>query len=197
MYHYNEVIISVRVFFKPQNNLWEVGVELHNPVKVLLIILIDSAPVVSTYLSSSGWNILIWIFTAHITPCRLMKGLMACGIHCAMAWNVSSASEDLRCKFGLSLVITRPWNSPVIGFLPASHPFYQCGHHFRWLRGQHGGCEERKFGSSNVAWIIGRVLGMWSYTLLNFAKKINELPMRLNHSLDWLHLPECTSGSGT
>ena len=59
MYHYNEVIISIRVIFKPHNNLWEAGVELHNPVKVLLIILIDSALVVSIYLSSSGQNILI------------------------------------------------------------------------------------------------------------------------------------------
>lgn len=100
-----------------------------------------------------------------------MKGLMACRIHHVMAWNASSASEDLRCKFGLLLVITKPWNSPVIGFLPALHPFYQRSHHFRWLSGQHGGWEERKFRSSNITWIIGHILVMWPYALLNFVKK--------------------------
>jgi hypothetical protein len=62
-YHCNKVIVSVRVLFKPQDNLWKAGVELHNPVEVLLIILVDSALVVSIYLSSSDRSVLIWVLT--------------------------------------------------------------------------------------------------------------------------------------
>ena len=60
MYHYNKVIISIRVIFKPQNKLWKAGVKLHNPVEVLLIILVNSALMVSIlYSSSSDQSILI------------------------------------------------------------------------------------------------------------------------------------------
>ena len=57
-HHCKEVIISIRVF-KPQNNLWKAGVELHNPVEVLLIVLVNSALMVSIYSSSSDLSVLI------------------------------------------------------------------------------------------------------------------------------------------
>ena len=59
-YHYNEVVISIWVLFKPQNDLLKAGVELHYLVKVLLIILVNSALMVSIlYSSSSDQSILI------------------------------------------------------------------------------------------------------------------------------------------
>ena len=50
MYHCNEIIICIQVFFKPQDNLWKMQVELHYPLKIPLIILINSAWVVRTYI---------------------------------------------------------------------------------------------------------------------------------------------------
>jgi hypothetical protein len=46
-YHGNEVVISIWVFSKPHDELWKTRVELHDPVEVLLVILINSAWMVS------------------------------------------------------------------------------------------------------------------------------------------------------
>lgn len=62
-YHCNKVVVSVWVFFEPHDDLWKAGVELHDPVEVLLVVLVNSARVVSVYLSSSDKNILILVFT--------------------------------------------------------------------------------------------------------------------------------------
>ena len=58
-YHCNEVVISIWVFFKPHYDLWKMGVELHDPVEVHLVVLVNSAQVVSIYLGSSEENALI------------------------------------------------------------------------------------------------------------------------------------------
>ena len=42
-------VISIWVFFKTPDDLWKTGVELHDPVEVL-VVLINSAWVVSIYL---------------------------------------------------------------------------------------------------------------------------------------------------
>ena len=42
-YHSDEIVIGIRVFFKPPDDLWKTGVELHDPVEVLLVVLINSA----------------------------------------------------------------------------------------------------------------------------------------------------------
>ena len=62
-YHCNEVVISIWVFFEPHDDLWKTGVELHDSVKILLVVLVNSAWVVSIYLNSSDKNILIYVVT--------------------------------------------------------------------------------------------------------------------------------------
>ena len=66
-YHCNEIVISIWVFFKPCDDCWKMRVELHDPVEVLLVVLVNSTRAVSIYLSSSDKNILIWVFTRQ--PC--------------------------------------------------------------------------------------------------------------------------------
>jgi hypothetical protein len=72
-YHCNEVVISIWVFFEPHDDLSKTGVELHNPVEVLLVVLINSAWVVSIYLSSREKNILICVFTRQSCTHSTMK----------------------------------------------------------------------------------------------------------------------------
>ena len=49
-YHSDKVVICIGVFFECQDELWKAGVELHNSVKVPLIILVNSVRVVSAYI---------------------------------------------------------------------------------------------------------------------------------------------------
>ena len=82
-------------------------------------------------------------------------------------------------------------NSPVVTFLPSLHPFYAAT--------ISDGCADNmvvgKKGMSRRERIIGRVLGTWSYALLNFSKK-NEVPLQSNHPSEWVLFPVCANGSG-